>query len=138
MTDTPPDNASQTLARGGLLSPSNVIRSTALGRTTTYAVTWDSTGNVETSSIKDPAGFTTTTVTGADHSDSTTYPDGTSVATTTAPDPRFGMDAYSVGATIKTPGGLMRTVAESRTATMASATNVRAARTLIWRIARYR
>ena len=46
-----------------------------------------------------------------------------SVTTTTMPDPRFGMDAFAVSSTTKTPAGLTRTVTTSRTASLASSTD---------------
>lgn len=129
--DTRPDNSSETLSRSGNLSPANVTRTTALGRTTSYAVSWNFAGDVETSSVKDPAGLSTTTVTQADHSSTITYPDGTTVTTTTAPDPRFGMDAFSVSSTTKTPSGLTRTASTTRSATMASPTDPLTLQTLL-------
>jgi RHS repeat-associated protein len=132
--DTPPDGAWQSLARGGALAPTHVTHTSALGRTTQYAVSWNETSKTETASITDPAGFTTTTTTDADHSTSTTSPDGTRVTTKAAPDPRFGLNAFSVSSTTRTPSGLARTVAESRTATMLSATDPLTLRTLLTQI----
>jgi RHS repeat-associated protein len=132
--DTPPDNAYQSLDRGGSLSPTHVTHTTALGRTTTYAVSWNSKSKTQTSSVTGPEGFTSSTVTNADNSTSTTTPDGMRVTTTATPDPRFGMHASSVSSTTKTPSGLTRKVTESRTATMMSATDPITLKTLLTQI----
>jgi RHS repeat-associated protein len=132
--DTPPDGAWQSLDRGGALAPTRVTHTTALGRTTVYAVAWNSNSKTETASVTDPAGFTTTTTTGPDQSTSTRSPDGMLVTTTATADPRFGMDAFSVSSTTKTPSGLTRTTSESRTSTMMSSTDPLTLRTLLTQI----
>ena len=129
--DTPPDCAYQSLDRGGILDPTHVAHTTALGRTTNYAVTFDFDKLSETSWVTPPDGFATTTVTAADHSTSTTTPDGMLSTTTATPDPRFGADALAVSSTSKTPSGLTRTVSETRTATMMSAADPLTLRTLL-------
>jgi len=86
---------------------------------------------VETSTVNDPAGLSTSTVTKADQSSTTTHPEGTVVTVATKPDPRFGMDAFVPSVTVKTPASLTRTVTQSRTATMASAQDPLTLRTLL-------
>ena len=132
--DTPPDGAFQSLSRGGFLDARQVTHQTALGRTTSYAVAWDSINSTETSSVTDPAGLKSTTTTNADHSLSITSPDGTQATTATAPDPRFGMDAFSVSWTTKAPSGLTRTSSETRTATMMSPADPLTLRTLLTQV----
>ena len=56
------------------------------------------------------------------------------VTTSAAPDPRFGADVLAVSSTTTTPSGLARTVSESRTATMMSATDPLTLRTLLTQI----
>src|SRR5258708_16202609 len=56
------------------------------------------------------------------------------VTTSAAPDPRFGVSAFSESSTTKTPSGLTRTVAQSRTATMMSSTDPLTLRTLLTQI----
>jgi RHS repeat-associated protein len=129
--DTDPAGSYVALNRNNNLAPTQVTRSTPLGRNTTYQVSWSYADDVETSTVKDPANLTTMTVTKADQSSTTTYPDGTIVAVSTASDPRFGMDAFVPSATIKTPAGLTRTVTQTRTATMASAQDPLTLRTLV-------
>ena len=121
--DTPPDGAYQSLDRGGILDPTHVTHTTALGRTTNYSVNFNFDNASETSSVTPPDGLTTTTVTAADHSTSATAPDGMQMTTTATPDPRFGADVLSTSSTAKTPSGLTGTLAETRTATMHSATD---------------
>jgi RHS repeat-associated protein len=127
--DTNPAGAFQTLDRHGNIAPTSVTRATALGRATNYQVTWSTSGEVETSKVIDPAGLTTTTTTVVNPTNptasavSTTYPGGSTMKTTVGPDPRFGMDAPVSTATSTTPGGISRTMGQSRSAVMASASD---------------
>ena len=120
--DTPPDGAFQSLDRHGSLSPTQVSHTTALGRTTSYAVTWSSPiADTETSSVTGCGGP-------ADDDDDDARPCRHDDPARTAcgddhrcAGPRFGMDAFAVSSTTKTPAGLTRTVTTSRSATLASA-----------------
>ena len=129
--DTPPDGAYQSLDRGGSLAPIGVTHTTALGRKTLYGESWEPDSKTESSFVKGPDGLATSTVTKGDYSTSTTSPDGMQSTTTATPDPRFGMDAFTVSATAKTPSGLTATMRESRTATMMSATDPLTLKTLL-------
>jgi len=65
-----------------------------------------------------PDGFQTTILFGRDGSEVTTSADGTVSVLTESPDPRFGMMSPVKSLSITTPGGLLNTVASTRTATL--------------------
>jgi hypothetical protein len=79
--DTRPDGSWQTFSRNGTLAPTSVTRTTALGRTETFAVSQSATGDSETRNNAEQAGLHTLQSRSADRTASVTYPDGSIVTT---------------------------------------------------------
>jgi RHS repeat-associated protein len=122
--DEDPAGGSTALARTELSNGHTVSTTTALGRTRTYQVERLSTGVVRRT-VTDPSGIKTVSVKNPDGSEQTTYADGSSLAVTYGPDPRFGMLAPVARSIIaKTPSGLTRTITTTRTATLADPNNL--------------
>jgi RHS repeat-associated protein len=72
----------------------------------------------------DSAGLQTVQVTATDGTTTTSYPDGAVETEKDGPDPRWGMMAPVITVdTVKTPGGLTNTTAETRTVTLSDLTN---------------
>src|SRR5438132_2621121 len=119
--DTRPDGSWQTFSRNGNLAPTTVTRTTALGRTETFALSKPTSGDSETRTNIDAAGLQTLKARNADHTGSVTLPDGTVVTTTELADPRFGMQApYTATTTTRLPSGLTRNESRSRSVTLSN------------------
>ena len=102
---------------GDVAGGSEVVKTSALGRTTTYRTEELTTGDTRVT-VTDPAGLATVSLQGRDGSRTTTTPDGTLGTASQGPDPRFGMQAPRLETlTVTTPGGLTSTTTSSRTAT---------------------
>ncbi len=101
-----PEGGAKTLARSELAGDGyEVTVTTALGRETQYLVERGETGG-ELSTVTDPAGLSTATLTAADGSSETTLPDGTVMETTLRADARFGFQVPRVASlAVATPGG---------------------------------
>ena len=109
---------SQTFEREDLAGGHRVTRTTALGRVTTYEVGTAPNGDRSRFNTF-PSGLGAAVMMGIDGTRTVTRVDGTSVATTLGPDPRFGMlVAQPVGRTVRMPSGLSRVVATSTSATL--------------------
>jgi RHS repeat-associated protein len=119
--DTRPDGSWQTFSRNGTLAPTSVTRTTALGRTETFAVSRSAFGDSEARNNADAAGLHTLQSRSSDHAGSVTYPDGTTVTTSELADPRFGIQAsYAATTTTRMPSGLTRTESRSRSVTLSN------------------
>ena len=110
-------------AVGGFISFSRIAASqsytvtqqTTLGRTTTYAISYDTLGN-ELHDNTFANGLQAQFNQGVDGSRSTVLPDGSNTAVLLGPDPRWGMlSPLASNSTVTTPGGLVATTTEART-----------------------
>jgi RHS repeat-associated protein len=118
-----PDGSAKTLARTETPNGYQVSVTTALGRTTTYAVARLATGAVQ-QTVTFPNGTQAVSVTGTDGSTTLTAADGTVTTVVLGPDPRFGMLApLAASRTVTTPGGLTSTTTVSRAATLTDPSN---------------
>jgi RHS repeat-associated protein len=100
-----------------------VVSLTATGQTTTLAFDRQPAGGSRLLTTF-PDGTKTTLLENGDGTSSATYPDGTRVASTFGPDPRFGMQAAVLAnRTLTTPGGRSQVVTRSRQATLSDPTN---------------
>src|SRR5262249_20566643 len=121
--DAGPDGSSKTLARTDNANGFQVNVTTALGNTTTYAVT-QLTSGVTQRTVTYPGGLQSVSVIGTDGSTTLTNPDGTVSTIVLGPDPRFGMAApLTANQTIALPGGLTATTTWSRAVTLSDPTN---------------
>jgi RHS repeat-associated protein len=122
--DEDPAGGSTTLVRTELPNGYIVAATSALGRTDSYRVEQLANDAVRRT-VTSTSGTTTTTLIGADDSEVTTYPDGTTETLKYAPDPRWGMLAPVVkNGVITTAGGRTRTVTATRTATLSDPANL--------------
>ena len=101
----------------------SVTKTSALGVSTSYAVTLQSSGGTGwTNTLSD--GTVSTHQVSASGSVTSTNPNGTTTAYTPGPDPRFGMQAPIIASkVITTPSGLAQTTATARTVTLTDPTN---------------
>jgi RHS repeat-associated protein len=114
----------QTLDRTNLDYGYEVIRTTALGRATTYSVEPLTTGEKHLINIF-PGGEQSEALIGTDGSETTTTPDGTITTLTKGPDPRFGMQAPIIEAMeVSTPGGLNLSMNFERSTTLTDGDNL--------------
>jgi RHS repeat-associated protein len=103
------------LARTLTANGYQVAVTTGVGRATDYLTETLSSG-VRRRAVTDPASLTTLQLRGTDDSRKTSEPDGTTISTTVAGDPRFGLEApIQASAITATPGGLTRSENLSRT-----------------------
>ncbi|WP_156338942.1 RHS repeat-associated core domain-containing protein [Chondromyces crocatus] len=118
--DSDPAGGSKTLTRSGTGSGRAVSVTTALGRTTTYAVQRPGAADVQRS-VTNSAGLLGTRGPGAAGQTAMQLPDGRTVRWSLAPDPVFGMLApYRKQESVTTPGGRTLTVTRSRSATLSN------------------
>jgi RHS repeat-associated protein len=118
--DEDPAGGFKTLSRTDFANGYSVNLSTGLNRNTTYQVDRLSTGDQRLVNTF-PNGLSTATIIGTNGSETTTYPDGTTITVLNGPDPRFGMEApVPNNLIIKTPGGLIGTIVTQRSVTLAS------------------
>ncbi len=117
--DPPEVGGSQTLAYAPKANGWSVDRTTALGRATHYDITQLATRDRRRDNTL-PDLTHASRVDGQNGVVTTTSADGTVAVTTKTPDPRFGMLAPIVSTAITTPGGLTRTEAVSRAATLSN------------------
>ncbi|AKT39533.1 RHS repeat-associated core domain-containing protein [Chondromyces crocatus] len=118
--DSDPAGGSKTLTRSGAGSGRAVSVTTALGRSTTYAVQRPGAAEVQRS-VTNSAGLTGTSGPGAAGQTAMQLPDGRAVRWSLAPDPVFGMLApYRKQESVTTPGGRTLTVTRSRSATLSN------------------
>jgi RHS repeat-associated protein len=122
--DENPAGGVTTLARTDITDDHyTVTLTTALGRVTTYEVEELSTGDTRRVRI-DPSGARTESLIRTDGSRRITYPDGTVANLVEGPDPRFDMQAPILKSlTVTTPGGITRSRAATRTATLSDPNN---------------
>ncbi|MBI2378341.1 MAG: hypothetical protein HYV07_30355 [Deltaproteobacteria bacterium] len=100
-----------------------VEKTTALGRTTRYAVA-SPPGVDRVRTVRLPSGALLETGEGSDGTVTSTSPDGTLTVARFAPDPRFGMEAPYVDRTVvRLPSGLSSVTASSRTAELSDASD---------------
>lgn len=109
------------LTRADLETGYHVSMSSALGRTTSYAVERLPIGDVRRTNTA-PDGTLAITTVKPDGTETRLEPDGTMISVLHGPDPRFGMQApLPKNTTIITPNGLTSTSTTTRTATLAMA-----------------
>ncbi|MBI3645084.1 MAG: hypothetical protein HY233_03865, partial [Acidobacteriales bacterium] len=112
--DEDPAGGVKTLARSESPTGYSTTLTTALGRTITYQVERLSTGAVRQIN-SDSHGARTEVVSNPDGTQNVTYPDGTAIAVTLGPDPRFGMQAPRLVKRVRTlPGGQTETTTSLR------------------------
>jgi RHS repeat-associated protein len=114
---------SHTLARTETSSNWTVQRSTALGRTTTYA-TQVQPGGRQTKTVTNPDGTTATVTAGPDQITHTAYPDGSIVTTTQLPDTRLGLNSPVTSRTTALPSGLTSTETDAVSYSFLDPTNI--------------
>jgi RHS repeat-associated protein len=108
----------------------SVKLSTGLNRNTTYQVEQLSTGDQRSVNIF-PGGLKTETIIGTNGSETSNYPDGTSIALVEGADPRFGMQApVTKSMTVTTPGGLKGNFISDRTAVLTNPDDLLSLKTL--------
>ncbi|EYF00808.1 NHL domain-containing protein [Chondromyces apiculatus] len=118
LDDTDPAGGSKSITRSTLAQGRAVTVTTALGRSTTYAVQSPGTSEVARA-ITSAAGLKGTAAPDASGQVVTQLPDGRTMRWTLAPDPIFGMLApYRKQERVTTPGGRTLTVSRTRTATL--------------------
>ena len=121
--DQDPAAGSTTLARTDAGATYNVLRTTALGRSTNYAVANLGNGDEKRTNTL-PSGLQSVAVRGANGVNTSNTPDGMKVSTTPGPDPRFAMQApIDKASTVTTPGGKVLSTSVARTATLTDPTN---------------
>lgn len=129
LRDSDPAGGSISLARTDTASGYSVKKTTTMGRTSTYEITFSSTAG--TSTTQDflntwPEGLQakeSTTQSTAQRSKATTLPDGTSSTSTLGPDPRWGIQVPVATSKTVTLGNLTMSVSDSRTASLGTAGN---------------
>jgi RHS repeat-associated protein len=111
----------QTLERTELDGGYRVVHTSAEGLETTYETTQDAVGRVVTTTT-DPAGGRTVVTENADGTTTASYPDGSTMTTTTVGDPRWGMAApYESRVVSRLPSGLTKTALRERAVELADA-----------------
>src|SRR5262249_50511487 len=126
---TDPTGATKTLVRSGTKRDYTVMLTTALGRTITYRGAELDSGDARLPA-PDPAGARSLSLAGSDGTQSATLPDGTTVTTVLAPDPRWGMLApIAASQVMTTPAGLVRTATVQRTVALGVANDPLSLRT---------
>ncbi|MCY1019272.1 HNH/endonuclease VII fold putative polymorphic toxin [Pyxidicoccus sp. MSG2] len=122
--DEDPAGGWKSLERTDAADGFSVRVSTALGRTTTYAVQWTPAGDT-VRRITDAAGSVTTAHQYRSGLQVILKPDGSRVETLVGPDPRFGMMVpVPVSVTQTLPSGLTLRLAAGRSATLADPGNL--------------
>jgi RHS repeat-associated protein len=126
--DSDPAGGSVALVRTDSATGYAVAQTTALGRVTTYGMTFSGQAPSTTEQMTNtwPNGLQTTQSESQQLgalSESTTLPDGTSTSTTMGPDPRWGIQLAIPTSTATTMGSLTANVTASRTAVVATAGN---------------
>jgi RHS repeat-associated protein len=122
--DEDPAGGSTTLARTDQASGYTVTTTTTLGHSRTYQVEKLSTGAIRRT-ITQPGGIKTITLINTDGSEEMTAADGSTTTVQYGPDPRWGMLApVAEKVTLKTPGGLVRTIMTKRTAELSDPNNL--------------
>ncbi len=126
--DSDPAGGSITLARSDASSGYSVTKTTALGRTTTYAVAFSSTAGSTSHQMTNtwPDGLTATTTETEQQgqlSNSTSLPNGTTSTTSYGPDPRWGIQVPVAISDTLTVGNLTANLSNSRTATLGAQGN---------------
>ncbi|AKT39594.1 RHS repeat-associated core domain-containing protein [Chondromyces crocatus] len=118
--DSDPAGGSKTLTRSAVGNGRRVSVTTALGRSTTYAVQRPGAADVQRS-VTSSAGLMGTRGPGAAGQTTMQLPDGRTVRWSLAPDPVFGMlSPYRKQEILTTPGGRALTVTRSRSATLSN------------------
>src|SRR5262249_52961138 len=103
--DTSSAGGFQELATTQIPDGTLVTRTTRMGRTSVYQTT-DPADGTEHRSVTGPDGLTTNMVEDQDHTKTLSYPDGSRLQLTQAPDPLLGVRALNItGATYTTPSG---------------------------------
>ena len=116
--DTDPAGGSKTLTPSSVPGGRSIIVTTALGRSTTYAVEHPGTAT-PTRAITLPSGLAGTAHPGPAGAVTTTLPDGRVMSWSPGADPRFGMLVpFRTAETLTTPGGRTWSVTRSRTASL--------------------
>jgi RHS repeat-associated protein len=117
--DDDPAGGFKQLTRTGSPEDYTVALTTAEGRETTYHVEAVATGGTRRTNTF-PSGAQSEVEAGTDGIRMTLLPSGLATATTEGPDPRFGLLAATLAERqTSTPGGLVQTLAETRTAVTA-------------------
>ncbi|WP_169787093.1 RHS repeat-associated core domain-containing protein [Hyalangium minutum] len=128
--DNQPGGGFKALARTETANGYNVAVSTAMGRTTTYAVQNLSSGEQQRT-LTGAAGQVSTTLRNSNGTTAVTAADGTLVTTVEGPDARFGMQVPLVSSqTVKLPSGLTQNFSHSRTVTLTNPQDVLSLSTL--------
>ena len=116
--DTDPAGGSKTLTPSSVPGGRSITVTTALGRSTTYAVEHPGTAT-PTRAITLPSGLAGTVHPGPAGAVTTTLPDGRVMSWSPGADPRFGMLVpFRKAETLTTPGGRTWSVTRSRTASL--------------------
>lgn len=119
--NTEPDASYHTYVGNGTIPPTSVTRTSALGRTQVFGITYSSSNDFSTSTTRGLDGLTTTEQRKTDKTAVVTTPDGMTVTTAQASDQRFGAQAAYTSSTVtKTPANLTRTETRSRTVTLSN------------------
>jgi RHS repeat-associated protein len=122
--DEDPAGGSTTLARTEQADGFTVTATTALGRVRSYQVQ-KLPDNAIKRTVTAPGGAQTVTVANSDGTELTTFADGTTMTTTYAPDPRFGvLAAFASDVVVATPGGHTRTIATTRSVSLSDPNNL--------------
>jgi len=116
--DTDPAGGSKTLTPSSVPGGRSITVTTALGRSTTYAVEQPGTAT-PTRAVTLPSGLAGTAEPGPGGLVTTTLPDGRVMSWSPGADPRFGMLVpFREAETLTTPGGRTWSVTRSRTASL--------------------
>jgi len=111
----------QTLTRNDLENGYEVLRTTPLGRMTTYGVEQLTTGQLQLTAIDDCC-LSTTTLIDPDGSRLLTFSDGMMQEFTSGPDPLYGMQApVSTESAFWTPNGLTQIISSTHSAELTNA-----------------
>ena len=123
LVDVDPSGGGATYSNVLTATGNIVTRTTSMGVTSTFELDQLASG-VENQIQTDSAGLKTTTVRGNDGTVISTERDGTVISLSTAPDPRFGMQAPIVAtSTISTPAGVTSTSSNTRAVTLGDPSN---------------
>ena len=127
---TDPNGATKTIARTGSNNDYTVTMTTALGRAGSYRVEHLTNGSVRRTAT-DPAGRQAQAVTATNGTQTTTFPDGTTVVAVQGPDPRWGMRApFFSSVVVTTPGGRVLSTTSQRAVTLTNPADVLSLATL--------